>query len=193
MKANTLLLHAAFICVLLLQVLSANAQQRYVIAPSSELKVEGTSTLRDWSMVSNQAKGQALISFENNKIQDIKNLVVTMPAKSLKSGSNQMDNHAYQSLNPKEHPEIRFELKSVEQVTATTLLARGVMTIAGVAKPMAVPVTYKVTSNGLEFAGQAPIKFSDFKIDAPTALMGTVKTGDNLNLSFNLAYIIQNL
>ncbi len=193
MKALDTFFKTGLLGLLLFIANTAIAQQRYILASTSELKIEGTSTIRDWAMVSTGPKGHAFVNLEHNRLQDIKNLVITMPARSLKSGITQMDNHAYQSLNTKAHPEIKFELRSVEQITVNTLLARGILTIAGVARPLAVQVNYHASDEGIKFTGSTPIKFSDFKIEAPTAVMGTIKTGDNLILSFNLNFTTQNL
>ncbi|MRR22396.1 YceI family protein, partial [bacterium] len=64
----------------------------------------------------------------------------------------------------------------------------GELTINGVMKQVAVPVQGSLTGNKLNVRGSKTIKMSDFDVKAPVALMGTLKTGDEVTVSFDLKF-----
>ncbi|MBI0398138.1 hypothetical protein [Cyclobacterium marinum] len=74
------------------------AQNSFTLSTDQELKVEGTSTIHDWEMISDKAKGSAEIELKGNKITGINSMVINLPATSLKSGKSSMDNNAYEAL-----------------------------------------------------------------------------------------------
>lgn len=165
-----------------------HAQEKFVLASGTDLKVEGTSTLHDWEMVSNKAGGEAIIELNGNQLESIKGLKVTLPVSSLQSGKGQMDNIAHETLKADKHPEIRFELKEVQQITDKMVKASGNLTIAGTTRPVVMEVKYDVNGKTISFTGSKGIRFTDFKMDPPKAMFGTIKTGDELQLSMNATF-----
>lgn len=165
-----------------------HAQEKFVLASGTDLKVEGTSTLHDWEMVSNKAGGEAKIKLNGNQLESITGLKVTFPVSSLQSGKSQMDNIAHETLKADKHPEIRFELREVQQITDKTVKASGNLTIAGTTRPVVMEVNYDVNGKTISFTGAKGIKFTDFKVDPPKAMFGTIKTGDELQLSMNATF-----
>lgn len=164
------------------------AQQEFVLAPDQELKVEGTSTIHDWHMNTTEAVGAANLVVNGKLVESITSLEVSFPANSLKSGKGGMDKNAYKALDTKKHETISFQFSALEQTSADTLIANGTLTISGVSKDVTMKVAYTVEEDGVRFMGSLPIKFTDFKIDPPTAVFGTIKTGDELDLTFNTLF-----
>ncbi len=167
---------------------AAMAQQTYMLTAVQEIKVAGTSTLHDWEMVSAKAEGKVLITARNNQITSISSLVVTLPATSLKSGKKAMDEIAYESLRAKQQPEIHFVLDQVESITDELIMAKGRLTIAATSHAIPVEVNYKVTGDAIRFTGSLPLTFTQFKIDPPKAMFGTIKTGDELKIFFDITF-----
>jgi polyisoprenoid-binding protein YceI len=161
----------------------------YRLSSNPELKISGTSTLHDWEMVSNSAQGDAVIVVnDNNKLEKIESLRISMRAESLKSGKTQMDNNAYKALRTKEHEIITFELKDIQNINANKFKAIGTFEIAGEKRKLIIDTEYKVVSNTIQFTGKTAFKLSDFNIDPPTAMLGTIKTGDDVTLSFDTIF-----
>lgn len=188
MKVKHRLLNKLWLAILLFSApWTLSAQTIYRLAPSPELKVEGGSSLHDWNMVSNVAKGEGRFILEGNRFKGINSLQVTMEAESLKSGTKGLDNNAYKALDTKKHPEVKFTLRELTG-EGTTYQAKGEFTIAGVTKPASFPV--KVTQSGekITFEGSHSTTLSTFSIDPPTALMGTVKTRDAITISFKAIF-----
>lgn len=183
----------AFVRIILLYVLTVvcipvSAQVIYSIEVSPELKVEGTSTIHDWEMISNTASGTARITTQKDKLISIDALEVVMPVRSLKSGKGAMDTNTYKALKSDLYPTIIFELMDVEKIDEKQVLAKGKFTISGTKRDANLVVIYEITDDKIQFSGEHAIKFSEFNLDPPTAIFGTIKTGDDLTLSFNVTF-----
>lgn len=166
-----------------------NNKGLYRLSSNPELKISGTSTLHDWDMISNTAQGDAvIITNEFNKLEKIERLKITMPAESLKSGKTQMDNNAYKALKTKEYRNISFELKDIQNINGSRFKAIGTFDIAGESRQLVIDTEYKILGNEIQFTGKTSFKLSDFKIDPPTAMLGTIKTGDDVTLHFNTRF-----
>lgn len=103
-----------------------------------------------------------------------------------------MDDNAYEALVAKKYPEIQFELIEIETITDQSLRAKGNLTIAGTKSLVPLQVDYKITGNTIQFFGSFPITFTQFNIEPPKALLGTIKTGDKLQISFETTFKLIN-
>ena len=187
MKKRMIWMSAIMIIVLMSLNVSLFAQTKYTLAPSPELKVEGGSTLHDWHMTSNTAKGDGMFEMDGNQFKGIKSLTVTLVAETLKSGTKGLDNNAYKALQTTKHKEIKFTLKEITG-SGNNYQAKGDFTIAGVTKPATFPVKLVQNGNKLTFDGSFATKLTYFSVDPPTALMGTVKTKDEITISFKTTF-----
>ncbi|TVR90226.1 MAG: YceI family protein [Saprospirales bacterium] len=168
--------------------IEVSAQATFSLDDVHELKVEGTSTIHDWDMVSEFTTGSARITTDERRVEELHSLTFEMEVESLESGRRRMDRNAYSALESDSHPKITFEFKRVNGIEGRTISAIGDLTIAGETREIEMEVTYRVRGNGVRFSGSQEIAFSDFNIDAPTAMMGTVTTGDELTISFDVTY-----
>ena len=165
---------------------SVTAQVKYQLGPKPELKVSGTSTLHDWEMVSAQATGEGILVQQGGNLQEIKSLTIQMPAESIKSGKGAMDKNTYAALDTKKHKQIKFTLSDIAKSGDTAWKAKGKFTIAGVTKDATFDVQSSPAGSGFNFKGRHTFKLTDYQIDPPTALLGTVKTGDEVSIHFNI-------
>lgn len=176
----------------LLMSFTLRAQTSYVLISDADFTVAGTSSLHDWTMTSKTAEGEALISMEGKTLTGIQKLSITIEAESLKSEKSSMDDNAYESLKTKKYPEITFilkQIKSIEMKEDYYLVdAEGVLTIAGESRTIAVQAKAYPNGSNLKFTGSKKIKMTDYKVDPPTALFGTIRTGDELTINFNLTF-----
>lgn len=166
---------------------STIAQSKYILTSSPSLSIKGGSTLHDWEMTSSEAKGEGMFVTEGNQLKDIKSLSVSMKAETLKSGTRGLDNNAYKALDTKKNPEIKFALKEISG-SGSSYTAKGDFTIAGVTKPASFPVKVHSSGNDFTFEGKFDTKLSYFSIDPPTALLGTVKTDDEISILFKTTF-----
>jgi len=187
MKTNKLKLIAAVIAFFGITSI-ATAQKSYPLDSKSTFSVAGTSTLHDWEMKSASGTGTANLTIANSKLTEIESLSVTLLAESVKSEKKSMDKVAYETLKTDKNKNIKYVLKSAEKVNETTWELTGTYTIAGVSKVYKTTVKTTVTKDGLNLQGTNKITFTDFGMKSPTAMLGTIKTGQDLTIKFNLNF-----
>ena len=163
------------------------SQAKYVMSASPLLKIEGGSTLHDWHMETNQAKGEGLFLLEAGKLNTVQSLTISFQAESLKSGTSGLDKNAYKALKTNSHKEIKFTLKELSG-SGTTFTAKGDLLIAGTTKSVSFPVKMIPSGNQMVFEGELSTKLTYFSIEPPTALLGTVKTDDEIKISFKTGF-----
>lgn len=161
-----------------------------VFAQGQELKVDnnamfwvdGTSTLHDWTVES--AKATGIISVTDEAIT---NVWVQVAASSLESGKSGMDRRMYDALDTRRNDQIRFESSSITlNDDQRSGVARGQLTIAGQTRDHEVPFTLSNEGGSWKFSGTTTFKKTKFSIDPPTAVMGTIRTGDDITVRFEI-------
>lgn len=159
---------------------------------TSEYIVNGTSTLHDWHMKSEKSRGKLVIKRENGSIKSISSLSITIPANSLKSTKKGLDENAYKALKSTSFPLIEFdflELISIKQLdNKEQIKIKGTLKIAGNKKTIPLDINVEMTQKTINFKGEFYLKFTDMKIDPPKALLGTVKTGNDLKIKFSVNF-----
>ena len=99
-----------------------------------------------------------------------------------------MDNVAYETLKTDKFKNIKYVLKSAEKVNETTWNLTGTYTIAGVSKEHKTQVKTSVANGIVNIQGTDKITFKEFGMKSPTAMLGTIKTGEDLTIKFNLNF-----
>lgn len=159
----------------------------YQQGSANKTTVSGTSTLHDWTMTSTEGTYDA--KFEINQEGAPTQLVAltySLRAESLKSGKNAMDKNAYNSLNTEKHKKITFVLTSAA-TEDSKIKASGNLTIAGVTKTIPVEATCKNSPTGeLTCTAKVSMKMTDYKVEPPTFMFGSIKTGDEITLNFSI-------
>lgn len=171
-------------------VLPTNAQKNYELNKKQNFSVFGTSTLHDWEMVSNTngGTGSANLTITDSKLEEINAITVNLLSESIKSEHKAMDKIAYETLKTNKFKTIKYVLKKAEKVNETTWNLIGTYTIAGVSKELKTQVKTTVSNGIINLQGSNKITFEEFGMKAPTALLGTIKTGKDLTLKFNINF-----
>jgi len=197
----TKLLQTLAAALLLAAAISASAEPvRYQAQPGSKLKLEGTSTVHDWTVEGGIIGG--FIEFEseypldpakpNSDTKITPKVEVTVPVRSLKSGKKLMDEIMHDALKVKENPTIKYTLtewKPKERQAGSPLQfdTKGEITVAGVKKPIDMVVTLTPEAgNKLKATGTKELKMTDFgmKPPAPAVGLGLIKTADEVKVTF---------
>jgi hypothetical protein len=167
--------------------LAVQGQDRYAQSGNSIISIQGTSTLHEWTMTSKEAVYDAV--FETNSVGDpvrLTTLVVSLPSESLKSGKAAMDKNAYNALKTDAHKQIAFQLVS-SRMEGKKILCTGKLKIAGTVKQVDVEVTYSVLPGGaLQCKGSKKIVMTDYGVEPPSFMFGSVTTGDEITVSFDV-------
>jgi len=158
-------------------------------ARTYKLSIKGTSTLHDWESTVETVEAKGTFVLRNNTLSDIRNAVVQIPVKAIKSTKGKlMDNKTWEAFNYEKNPTIKFILtdKKIDPAKGA-LTATGTLTMAGVTKPVELHIQYKVLPGGeVRISGTHTLLMTDFKMDPPTAMMGTVKVGDEVVVIFDM-------
>ncbi|GGD91598.1 YceI family protein [Planktosalinus lacus] len=170
-----------------------NAQTAKVNSASSNMTVFGTSNIHDWDMKAEKMSGDATFTIEDDKLSAIDKLTYSVEVESLKSGKSGMDKNAYNALDTKKHKTINYKLTKVNKIIDKgsnnyTLETTGNLSIAGQTKQVPITFNVKVNGNKLTFAGKVKINMTHYNVEPPKALMGTVKTGEDITLDFEVLY-----
>lgn len=183
------------ICLLSLPLMTS-AQQK-ISASESKVMVKGTSTLHDWRCKVEQLSGELQAEKSGTTLKSIKSMQIQMVVKSMKSLKEDgkyydsgMDKNVYKALNADKYPQITFNLKKVNSISASgDISAVATVSIGGVAKDIVVTGDVKVLANGaVRIFGKKEMKMTDFNVTPPKAMLGAIKTGDDISIEFDVVY-----
>ncbi|MGA3182032.1 MAG: YceI family protein [Verrucomicrobiota bacterium] len=192
---------AAGAAALLLAGPAAAQPVRYEAQPTgSKVKMEGTSTIHDWTVESTNVGGfiEADSNFPESALTDAKaarpRIQVSIPVASLKSYADAMDEVMEDHLNMDKYPRIEYRLIELKPKSAAGTAgplkfdAVGALTVSGTTRTNTMPVTIeRMDKTKIKVAGSTPLKMTDFDVvpPAPRILgMPTIKTGDDIKISF---------
>lgn len=171
---------------------TAMSQDNYKLK-SSTMKIEGTSSLHDWSAEANKVTGTVNFS-ENDLTTALQNVSIEIEVNAIKSEKGSaMDNNIYSALKAKSNPKITFQMTKVNsikgQISDFNALVTGNLTIAGTTKLVELNVKGRKSTNGnLVFNGVKKIKMTDFNVKPPSFMFGAMKTGDEVTITFSTTF-----
>ena len=154
---------------------------------NSVLTLDGTSNVHDWTENAEQIDGTMTLVKEGTAIQSISSLSVTVPVSGLKSDKSAMDKNTFKALKGKDHPNILFNLKSAK-IEGQTIVFIGTLQVAGSTKKVTIQSTYSISNAAISIKGKYACKMTDFGVEPPTALLGTMKTGDDITINFDIVF-----
>jgi len=206
MRNKTYTVTVAIIALLMIG-MRAGAEDSIVykpVADGSKVKIDGTSSLHDWTVNGQQIDGKIefLVKVPNGAtakqitaaiLADPKvKADVSIPVSSLKSAKKDkdMDKKMYEALKSKDNPTISYYLTELKVVSESKpdqtdfrLQTIGELTIAGERRTLKMPMDIQVLEGRqLRVTGNTWIKMSDYNIKRITALGGMIKCGDTVEV-----------
>ncbi|MFY0696259.1 MAG: YceI family protein [Balneola sp.] len=179
----------AIILIGFLTSFSVKAQSAYTLdTESSTILIKGTSSLHDWEANAEafEAKLTAQLN-EENPIASINDLIFKVDVKSINSGKGVMDKKIYSALDEDKHPQILFNLAEITTVSEDSISAKGILNIAGKDREITLKASYSIAiDQSLIISGTKKLLMTDFGIKPPKAMLGTLKTGDEVEIVFNV-------
>ncbi|GEO07166.1 hypothetical protein AAE02nite_48300 [Adhaeribacter aerolatus] len=174
--------------IMAITILSVRGQTPYKMMTGSNIKVSGTSNVHDWNMQASNVTCEANLKMKNGQLQNLNSLHFVLPVNNLKSKDKLMDTRTYKALKAKEYPEISFKLINASVVSQQKIInATGNLTIAGVTNQVNLQTSYVENSDeSITCKGTKSIKMNDFKMKAPSYMMGALKTGNEVTIDILL-------
>jgi len=130
---------------------------------------------------------------DSDKVDDIAGINFSVEVKNLTSNEgNLMDRKAHDALKEGKSPVISFTQQSVESLSSSNGRVNGringQLTIAGKTKQLSVPFSGRIENSRLIVTGTLDVKMSDFDIEPPTAMLGVLKTGNDVTLNYSFEF-----
>lgn len=154
---------------------------------TAKMTVDGTSSLHDWTSDVTKVEWVGSFLVSENKVKEVKNVQVKIAVTSIQSTKGKiMDNKTYEAFKYEKNPTIIYKLNTIS-ITDAVLKANGTLTMAGTTKAIEMSVTAKVLANGnIQLTGSQKLNMRDYKMEPPTAMMGTIKVGEMVTVKFDL-------
>jgi polyisoprenoid-binding protein YceI len=164
---------------------------------TSKMSVTGSSTLHEWTSEVSELSFSGLITMTDRQME-ARNVVLTIPVKGIKSEHGKMmDNKTYEAFKSDNNPNITYRITGTKTKTVgieTFTEVAGILTMAGVSKPVQLEVKSKILPNGnMILYSSQKIKMTEFKMEPPTAMMGSIKVGDEITVNFEITLISEKI
>ncbi|RZK76700.1 MAG: YceI family protein [Pedobacter sp.] len=189
----TLMLLMPMICVA-----DLNAQSPYKLSNTKEnlIRVSGKSNVHDWSMNALNPTSEAdfgSFDAEDNVPKTLTALSFSVNARNLKSEHASMDTRTYKVIKADANPKISFKLANAVITPVSkhkfTVKGTGALTIAGVVKTITMQVNGEVKADqSITCSGTQSIKLTDYGMEPPSFMLGAMKVGNELMISFTLNF-----
>lgn len=156
---------------------------------SSTLEVEGTSNIHDWELTAEDQQGKLIAELDDGQLVEISKLDFIVKAESLESGKSGMNKNTNKALNTDKYSQIVYKLTKVINIDCTTqdkckVNTIGDLTIAGTTKPINITFDAQVTESQILLTGNKTLNMTEYGIEPPNALFGTITTGEKVNIKF---------
>jgi polyisoprenoid-binding protein YceI len=160
---------------------------------SFNMTIKGTSTYHDWTSSVNNVSVQGDFVFANGTLENINHATVLVLTKSITSEqqSTLMDSRTHDALKVDKYPSITFEYSKVKSLIKESNHSRleinGILTIAGT--PRNTDLTMNISTNEkgeVLISGEKTIKMSDYGIQAPVFMLGLLRVGDEVTVSYDV-------
>ena len=181
-------------CVLILTLLSVvdiQAQTNFSVR-SVTASVNGTSSFHDWESEITKIEFKGSLKTSGNTLTSIKDVEIKIPVEGIKSKEGKiMDRKTFEAFESDKNPYIIYTLSNaqvkIDGNQTVTIEASGKLTMAGTTRTISLLSKGKVLPNGdVHLSISKHLKMTDFKMTPPTAVLGTIKVGDEISVNFDM-------
>jgi polyisoprenoid-binding protein YceI len=162
--------------------------------PDSKVYVRGTSSMHDWEVVFEKYDVEFSFRNSDNGKMSISNVKAVFAGASVASENNIMTGKARDALMVREHPEIVFISDGAENIVLNegkingTL--KGKLSLGSVSKSIDIGFSGNIKGDRILISGSEEVNMADYGIKPPTALLGTLKTGEKVTVELRLSFLI---
>jgi polyisoprenoid-binding protein YceI len=173
--------------------------ERGIVLKTARLSLDGKSTLHAFTSATTTVEMRSALNAALGSDGDwpavlrpeaVKSFEVRIPVKSLKSDKEGLDKNMYKALKAEQHPAITFQVRSY-QIGAMNdgvlpIKVAGALSVAGVEREAEVKLETRATEEGLSVTGEKELLMTDFGINPPKFMLGTLKTDNRIVIRFSL-------
>tara|TARA_R100001143_G_scaffold52481_1_gene47634 strand:- start:16867 stop:17466 length:600 start_codon:yes stop_codon:yes gene_type:complete len=179
---------------------SATAQDiTLTLTDVQQFKIDGDSNVRSWDADITEAEGTLIFteveefSLGSLSSDSFQSMNISIPVSGIESSSGGLTRNMQKYLKGDEHPVITFNLSEITAVeldeNKATITANGVINAAGVDHNVTMNVNAVVNENGsVTFSGSQDLLMTNFNIDPPTAVMGTIRARDEIVILYSVTF-----
>lgn len=162
---------------------------RISLAGTSTIRVEGTSNVHAWHLATSTFTSSIEMAAPVAPGSEVESVTLTIPVTSLKSGKGGLDRNTYKALNAEQHPNISFRMTSYAAEPKDGAFAAtvgGTLTVNGVTRDVILRAMISGEAAALQAVGGTKFNMTDFGVKPVTALMGTIRTGNEVTIRFDV-------
>jgi len=200
---NTMLNKSYFITILafLFAFSTTTAQDvTYQLSEIHQFKIDGDSNVRSWDADVTEADASLVLTGVDNHLslealdeESFKSLTITIPVEGIESDSRRLTRNLQGYLKEDDFPIITFTLQQINSIShengKAQISADGLINAAGVENTVSMNVEAEPNDDGsITFSGVQDLLMTDFDIDPPTAIMGTVRSDDEIQIIYQVKF-----
>lgn len=168
----------------------------YEFQPQTSIAVRGTSTMHDFECKAGLISGAIQVPITGSTdvadaLNGMQTVSVSVPVEKIDCGNGTMDKKMKSALDAGKAPLIKYTLTRAT-VTGPAdasgfypMNTSGRLALAGQEKPIEMAVRGKQLADGsFLFSGSTQILMKDWGISPPTAMLGAMKTGNEVTVVF---------
>ena len=155
------------------------------LATGSRLWLEGTSTVRSFKCSASKLDVTAVGEPTAAPAQIVQTASLVVPVAQLDCGNKTMNEHMRKALKAESNPQISWKLTSYD-VQGSAVTVDGKLTIAGKENAIQLKGTGTAENGVIRFKGSKQFKMTEYGVKPPTLMLGTMKVGDAVTVSFDL-------
>lgn len=158
---------------------------------SVKATVQGTSSLHEWESNITKIEGKGTFQLEDEVVTSVKDAEIKITVKGIISEKgDKMDKKTYETFNSDKYPYITYSFNNAAVKTndsqAVQMDTNGTLSMAGVSKSVPISAVGKKLPNGdLHLTVSKKLKMTDFGMEPPVMLLGTIKVGDEVTVNFD--------
>lgn len=153
--------------------------------------INGTSSLHDWESKITKVDFIGFVKSDANTIKKVQDVEVKIQVVSIKSKEGEtMDRKTYEAFKSDRNPFILYTFSdaqvNIDANQNVSIKASGKLSMAGTTKIFPLEAKGKLLTNGdLQLLVTQKINMKDFNMIPPTAVLGTIKVGEEVTVTFD--------
>lgn len=155
------------------------------LGKESRVWLEGTSTVRSFKCAATKLDVAVVAETEERPADMVKSASLSVPVAQLDCGNKTMNEHMRKALKSEANPQITWKMSSYE-VQGASVVINGKLTIAGKENAIELRGTGSADNGTIRFKGSKQFKMTEYGVKPPSLMLGTMKVGDPVTVSFDL-------